>query len=80
MQFGQILLRDESRTLEICDDNNGSNAEIHPRRDSEGPKGEEMYNTTLSLTLMLDGRRLLKPRPDCFTSGNYSVLTVQEAG
>jgi hypothetical protein len=62
------------------DDNNGSKAEIHPGTDSEGPKGEEMYNTTLSLTLILDGGRLLKPRPDCFTSGNYPVPTVQEAG
>jgi hypothetical protein len=42
--------------------------------------GESKYNSTLSLTLALDGGGSSMPHPSSFTPGNDTVHIVQEAG
>jgi hypothetical protein len=53
---------------------------VQPRTGHEGPEGEYMYSTTLSLTSALDGGGWPTPRPGRFTPGNDPVPIVQEAG
>ena len=36
---------------------------VHPRTGHEGPEGEQMYSSTLSLTLTLDGAEWSTPCP-----------------
>ena len=48
----------------------------HPRTGHEGPEGEEMYSSTLSLTSALDGRGWSTPRLTRFTPGKDPVRTV----
>ena len=52
----------------------------HPRTGREGPEGEQMYSSTVSLTSALDGGGWSTPRPRYFTLGNDSVPIVQGAG
>ena len=40
---------------------------VHPRIVHEGPEREQMYSSTLSLTLALDGGGWSMPRPGHFT-------------
>jgi hypothetical protein len=40
---------------------------VHPRTGHEGPKGEQRYSSTLSLTLALDGGGWSMPCPGHFT-------------
>jgi len=51
---------------------------VHPRTGHEGPEGEKMCNSTLSLPLIstLDGSGWSKPRPGRFTPGKDPVPTV----
>ena len=44
-------------TVSLCTINSGSKGKgnIHPRTGHEGPEGEKMHSSTLSLTLALDG-------------------------
>jgi hypothetical protein len=52
----------------------------HPRTGHEGPKGEERYSYTLSLTSALEGGRWSTLRPGRFTTRKDPVLIVQQAG
>jgi hypothetical protein len=49
---------------------------VHARTGHEGPEEEEMYSSTLSLTLALDGGVLTKPRPGRFTSGKQTCYPL----
>ena len=40
---------------------------VHPRTGHEGPEGEQIYSSTLSLTSALQGCGWLTPRPGRFT-------------
>ena len=51
----------------------------HPGTGHEGPEGEQIYSSTLSLTLTLDGGGWSAPRPGRFTPGKDPVPIVQEA-
>ena len=53
---------------------------VHPIAGQEGPKGEQMYSSTLPSTSALDGGRWSMPRPGRFTPGKDPVPIVQEAG
>jgi hypothetical protein len=53
---------------------------VHPKTGHEGPKGEQRYSSTLSLTSALDGDRWSSPRPGRFVLGKESAPTVLEAG
>jgi hypothetical protein len=53
---------------------------VHPRIGHEGPEGEYMQSSTLSLTSALDEGGWLTPRPGRFTPGKDLVPIVQEAG
>ena len=53
---------------------------VCPRTGHEGPKREDRYSCTLSLTLVLDGSRWLMPHPGRFTCRNYPVSTVLDTG
>jgi hypothetical protein len=53
---------------------------VHPRTGHEGPEGEKMYSSTLSLTSVLDGGGWSTPHSGHFTPGNDPVPIVQEAG
>jgi len=46
---------------------------VRPRRGHEGPEGEYMYNSTLSLPSVLDEGDWSTPRPGCFTPGKDSA-------
>ena len=46
----------------------------------EGPQGEYIYSSTLSLTSALEGGEWSTPRPGRFTPGKDLVPIVQEAG
>ena len=54
--------------------------EVHPRTDHEGPEGEQIHSSTLSLTSALNGDGWSKPRPGHFTPRKDPVPIVQEAG
>ena len=54
--------------------------EVHPRTGHEGPDGEQMYSSTLSLTSALDGGEQSTPRPGRFTPGKDPVPIVQVVG
>jgi len=49
---------------------------VHPRTGHEGPDGEYMYSSTLSLTSALDGDGCSTPRPARFTPGKDLVPTA----
>jgi hypothetical protein len=49
-----------------------SKGKFLPRRGHGGPEGEQMYSSTLSLTLALDMGGWSSPRPGRFTSGKKS--------
>jgi hypothetical protein len=52
-----------------------------PRTGHVIPEGEEMYGSTLSLTLALDGGGLSMPCPGCFTLGKTDMVPiVKETG
>ena len=51
---------------------------IHPRTSYLGPKGEQKYSATLSLTSALDGGGWSTPCPSCFTSRNETLPIAQE--
>jgi len=53
--------------------------EVHSRTGHEGPEGEQMYSSSLSLTSALDGGEWTTPRPGHFTPEKYPVAIVQEA-
>ena len=53
---------------------------VHHISSRERPEGEQMYNSTLSLTSALDGGGGSTPRPGSFTRGKDPVPTAQEAG
>jgi hypothetical protein len=56
-------------------------SKIKPRTGHVIPEGEEMYSSTLSLTLALDGGGLSMPCPGCFTPGETDMVpTVKETG
>ena len=44
----------------------------HPTTGHEGPKGEQRYSSTLSLTSALDGGGSTTPRPGSFTPGKQT--------
>jgi hypothetical protein len=48
----------------------------HPRTGHEGPEGEQMYSSTLSLTSALVGAGWSTPRTGCFTPGNKTRYLV----
>ena len=48
----------------------------HPRTGHEGPEGEQMYSSTLSLTSALDGGGLSTPRPGRFTPGKETPVPI----
>jgi hypothetical protein len=50
--------------------------EVNPRRDHEGPEGEQTYNCTLSLTSALYGDGWSTPRPGRFIPGKDPVHIV----
>ena len=78
--MGKFFSETRERYCNSDGDNNGSDGKIYPRTDPEVTDGDEMYNSSLSLTSTLDGVGWLKPRPGCFTSGNGLVPTVQVTG
>ena len=49
---------------------------VHPRIGQVGPKGEQMYSSTLPSTSALDGGGLLTPRPGSFTPEKDPVPIV----
>ena len=49
---------------------------LHPRTGHEGPKGEKRYNSTLSLTSVLDRGEWSTPRPGRFTPGKDPAPVV----
>ena len=53
---------------------------VHPTTAHEGPEGEEMYSSTLSLTSALDWGGWSAPRPGRLTPEKGLVPIVQEAG
>jgi hypothetical protein len=54
---------------------------IKPRTGHVIPEGEEMYSSTLSLTLALDGGGTAMPCPGCFTPGETDMVpTVKKNG
>ena len=53
---------------------------VHPRRDHEGPEGEERYSFTLPSTSALDRSGWSAPRLGALLPGKDPVLIVQEAG
>ena len=44
------------------------NNKVHPRTDDEGPEGEQRYNSTLSLTSVLDGGWVVNTMPQLLYS------------
>jgi hypothetical protein len=52
------------------------NGKFHPRTGHEGPEGEQMCSSTLSLTSVLDGGGWSTPRPGRFTPGEDPVPIV----
>jgi hypothetical protein len=53
---------------------------VHPTTGHEGPKEEQKYSSTISLTSALDEGGGSAPRPCRFTPGKNPVPIVQEAG
>ena len=49
---------------------------VHPRTGHEGPKGEQRYSATLSLTPALDGGGWSTPRPGRFIRGERLIPIV----
>jgi hypothetical protein len=56
------------------------NEQFHPRTVHEGPEGEKIYGSTLSLTSALDRGGWSTARLSRFTPGKDPVPIVQEAG
>jgi len=48
----------------------------HPRTVHEGPEGEYIFSSTLSLSSAPDGDGCSKPRPGLFTPEKYTVPIV----
>jgi len=54
---------------------------VYPATKHEGPVGEKMYSSTLSLTSAPDGGKWSKPCPCYFTPGKRDPVPIQqEAG
>ena len=53
---------------------------VRPRTAHEGPEGEQMYSSTLSLTSTIDRGGWWTPRPVRFTAGKDPLPIVHEAG
>jgi hypothetical protein len=59
---------------------NHENGKVRPRTGHESPDKEQGYNSTLSLTLALDGGGWLTPRFSHFTPGKDMESILKEAG
>ena len=53
---------------------------LYPRRGHEGPEGEQMHSSNLSLNSALDGGGWSMPRSGLFIHRKDPVPIVQEAG
>jgi hypothetical protein len=67
--FGGVTRQVTRTNLQRAAKTSGIKGKVHPRTDREGPEGEQMYTSTLSLTSALDGGGWWKPRPRRFTPG-----------
>jgi len=59
-------------TQQLCK----KSSEVHPRTGNEGPEGEQVYSSTLSLTSAIDGvdgQRHATPRHGRFTPGKEQI-------
>jgi hypothetical protein len=56
------------------------NGNVHPRTGHEGPEGEEMYSSTLSLTSALDGAGGQRHAPAVFSPGKTRYPLYSKLG
>jgi hypothetical protein len=59
---------------------NKDKGKVHPRTGHKGPKREQRYNSTLSLTLVLGGSGRSTPLSDLFIPGKIRYLLYRRLG